>query len=241
MFALLLMVVEVFARGPMAAYTWKTREDGVIVVREAGAPDDRILTLSGPNAEGMEAVEARWGDLCRRKGQPHGIPDGWLQAMIWRESGGNPKARNPERLPGPEDDGVGLGQITATALKGWHTIQELEDPDVNVEIMAGFVEALMKRYGRDFPRVAAAYNAGSVHPPYKGFENPWNMHCSPGHITAEVSALNYLLMRPMNEVDRSAVLAMVHATREEFLRHDFERSQTELPPSHPPPPTEPSA
>lgn len=228
MFALLVVVVELFsAGGPMKLYKWRTREDGAIVVQEAGDATDRVLTLSGPNAEGMEHVEARWGDLCRILGAKHGLPDGWLQAMIWRESGGNPKARNPERKPGSEDDGVGLGQITSAALKGGHSDAELEDPVVNVDIMAGYIAALAKRYGWDFPKVAAAYNAGSVHAPYKGFENPWNMHCSPGHITAEVSALNYFKLRPLSESDRAAVIALVHSTMDDFARHDFERSATE--------------
>jgi hypothetical protein len=235
MVALLVVVVEFFsAGGSMKAYTWRTREDGVVVVQEAGDATDRVLTLSGPNAEGIERVEARWGDLCRVIGAKYGLPDGWLQAMIWRESGGNPKARNPETSASREDDGVGLMQITSRGLKAGHSDVQLEDPETNVEIGAAFIASLVKRYGRDFPRIAAAYNAGSVHPPYRGFENPWNMHCTAGHITAEVSALNYHLLRGVfSDSERAQVLALVFATSDELARHDFEHGDTE-------PPTEPS-
>jgi hypothetical protein len=211
-------------------YTWRTRDDGVIAVRESPDGPETVLTLSGPNAEQLERVEAQWGDLCRRLGARHALPDGWLQAMIWRESGGHPKARNPESQPGTDDDGVGLMQITAAALKAGHTDAELEDPYTNVEIGAAFVAALAKRYGWDFPRVSAAYNAGSVRKPLPGFENPWAMHCTAGHITAEVSALNYYLLRPtLSEPEKQAVLSLVFATNEEIARHDFERGATEPP------------
>lgn len=212
-------------------YTWRTREDGVVVVRDGDGPE-QVLTLSGPNAEGLERVESHWGDLCRRIGEKYGLPDGWLQAMIWRESGGNPKARNPETSASREDDGVGLMQITDTSIKAGHSDVELEDPEVNVELGAAFIASLIRRYGRDFPRVSAAYNAGSVHPPYRGFENPWNMHCSAGHITAEVSALNYHILRGVvTEPERAQLLALVFATSDDLARHDFERGGTEPPES----------
>jgi len=229
---LTLLVVVALAKGATDMYTWTTRADGVVVVRDAGGAE-QIITLAGPNAAGMDHVEARWGDLCRRIGERHGIPDGWLQAMIWRESGGDPKARNPERLPGPEDDGIGLMQITSKALKAGHSDVELEDPALNIEIGASYVGSLIKRYGDDFPSVAAAYNAGSVRKPLPGFENPWGMHSSPGHITAEVSALNYYITRALflTDVERARVLSLVLATDDEILRHDLERGETEPPPT----------
>lgn len=210
-------------------YTWTTREDGVIVTRDTVTRGESVLTLSGPNAELLEQIEARWGDLCRRIGGRYGLRDGWLQAFIFQESGGNPNARNPERLPGPEDDGVGLGQITAADLKKGYTDEQLRDPEVNVEIMAHYMAKLVKTYGPDFPRISASYNAGSVHPPYRGFENPWGMHCWHGHITSEVSALNYYLQRPLPESDRNSILALVHSTFEDFSRHDFQRGRTDPP------------
>ena len=225
----LLVILEFLWGGNTQMYTWTTREDGVIVTRDAATGVESVLTLSGPNAELLEQIEARWGDLCRRKGAKYGLPDGWIQAGIFQESGGNPHARNPETKIGQEDDGVGLGQITSADLKRGYTDEQLQDPEINVDIMARYMAQLVQRYGRDFPAIAAAYNAGSVHAPYKGFTNPWGMHCTPGHITAEVSALNYYLQRPLAESDRNTILALVHSTIEDFARHDFERGHTEPP------------
>jgi hypothetical protein len=211
-------------------YTWRTREDGIIVVYDDGdLAMAKILTLSGPNAEGMEHVEARWGELCRRIGGRHGIRDGWIQAMIWRESGGNPQARNPETKPGNEDDGVGLLQITSGGLKAGHSDAELQDPETNIEIGAAFIASLVKRYGDDFPKVSAAFNAGSVRAPLRGFENPWGMMQTSGHVTAEVCALNYYLQRSVSDADRASTLALVYATTQDILQHDFERGETEPP------------
>lgn len=216
-------------------YTWGTRDDGVIVVKEDGAGDERVLTLSGPNAELMERVEARWGDLCRRIGGRYGIPDGYLQAMIWRESGGNEHARNPETKPGTDDDGVGLMQITAWSLKEGLSPEQLEDPEVNVDIGARYLALLIRRYGHDFPKLAAAYNAGSVRAPLKGYENPWGLMSSAGHVTAEVCALNYHRLRPLSPSDREATLALVYSTTQEILAHDFVRGDTDEPPDTEPP------
>lgn len=210
-------------------YTWRTREDGVIVTTDTVTGVESVLTLSGPNAELMEKIEARWGDLCRRKAAPFGLHDGWCQSFIFQESGGDEHARNRERLPGIEDDGVGLGQITAADLKKGFSDQQLQDPETNVGIMVHYMAALVHRYGPDFPKISAAYNAGSVRPPARGFANPWGMHCTAGHITAEVSALNYYLMRPLSESDRQAVLAVVHNTLWDFALHDLERGRTEPP------------
>jgi hypothetical protein len=212
--------IHLLSRGA-GMYTWVTREDGVIVVRDGDGPE-QILTLSGPNGDLMERIEARWGDPCRRIGGRYGLRDGRLQAMIFRESGGNEHARS-------DDGGVGLGQITSRQLKGGFTDEQLEDPELNLEIMAKYVAHLTKIYGDDFPLISAAYNAGSVHPPYRGFENPWGLHCTRGHITAEVSALNYFLLRPLPAADRSEILAMVFSSNDDFLRHDLERGSTERP------------
>jgi hypothetical protein len=213
-------------------YTWRKRDDGVIVVREGTGPE-QILTLSGPAADLMDRVEAQWGDLCRKVAPRYGIRDGVCQSMIRQESRGNAKARNPEKKPTIDDDGVGLMQITNAALKSGHTDAQLEDPEVNITIGCSYLAELYRRYGDDFPKIAAAYNAGGIYRPRPGFENPWGMHSSPGHITSEVSALNYYLLRPLPEADRASILALVFQTETEFLMHDFARGDSD----EGPPPT----
>jgi hypothetical protein len=130
----------------------------------------------------------------------------WLIAMAYQESGFNERAVNPEVKVGPEDDGVGLFQITHPSLKGrklvngrWeggYTDEQLKDPQLNTTIAARYILDLTKRYGNNFPKISAAFNAGSVRPSDK---NPWGMHCTGNHITYEVAALNYTILRGVEE------------------------------------------
>lgn len=164
---------------------------------------------------GMDAVEARWGALCLEVAARHQLPNGWLQAMIWRESGGNPRAfrqeRNPDGTPiispnGRPLTGVGLLQITSPALKGGRTDEELFSPALNVELGARYVAELSGRpdIKGDFPRVSAAFNAGSVRASQR---NPWGMVMTTGHVQAEVCAYNYWLSKRMADESREAALA----------------------------------
>lgn len=168
----------------MARYKWRTEEDGTVVVTEPPAVIDVVLKLEGVQEQAMARVEDNWGDMCREAAAGKGIPDGWLQAMIYRESGGNPMAfrREPNGWTG-----VGLLQITHPSLKRGEPDSEIFFPRTNLSIGADFVAGLMKRYGNDFPRIAAAFNAGSIR---ETDANPWGMHSTGNHITAEVSALN---------------------------------------------------
>jgi hypothetical protein len=190
--------------GLVILWGWRKREDGFWVVWDLPDGPERVMMVTAEMAKGVDYVERTWGELDRRIGAEFGLPDGWLQAHEWRESGGNPKARNPEGTPDPGNDGIGLFQITHPSLKGRHknadgiwlggySDLELQDPERNTRIAARYMRDLIKTYGFDFPRVSAAFNAGSVHPPLHGAENPWNMHQTSGHVTSEVSAYNYWL------------------------------------------------
>lgn len=213
----------------------------MVVIQDGGA--ERALTLVGDEAALVDKVEKNWGGLCRVYGEAYGIPDGWLQAMIFRESGGNPNAflREPNGWTG-----VGLLQITYPALKGakkvkgddgkerWVgglTDQQLFAPAKNLEIGAKYVGQHMKTYGNDFPRVAAAYNAGSAKPPMnKAHENPWWLHSTGSHISKEVAALNYWIVKYRHRADESiqqpVLISLVDLAREE---DDLARRDTEPP------------
>lgn len=168
----------------MARYRWRTEEDGTVIVTEPPAVIDVVLRLEGAQESAIARVEDNWGDMCREAIAGKGIPDGWLQAMIYRESGGNPMAfrREPNGWTG-----VGLLQITHPSLKKGAPDSEVFYPRANLEIGAVHIAGLIKRYGADFPRIAAAFNAGSVR---DSDANPWGMVSTGNHVTAEVSALN---------------------------------------------------
>ena len=137
----------------------------------------------------VRAVEERWGPLCREIGAKYLLPDGWLQAMIWRESGGNQWARNREGTDDSRDDGIGLLQITSKALKGNWTDPQLFEPRRNIEIGAKYISwlASLGSIKGDFPKVAAAFNAGSVR---DSSRNRWGMVSTGNHVDEEVRALN---------------------------------------------------
>ncbi len=214
-------------------YTWRTAPDGRIVVSDGGGPEFIPSYHPGsPDASLVERVEARWGDLCRRIAGRHGLADGWTQSHIKRESKGDPRARNPEKKPGVEDDGVGLLQITNPALKAAYTDEQLQDPEINLEIGCGFLASLVRRYGPNFPRICAAFNAGGIYPPHPGEVTRWGMHAAPGHIDEEVRSLNYYLERGMSEAERVAPLQLSDAERAEILARVLEAERLGLDEDH---------
>jgi len=200
---------------------WRRRdEDGMIVTWDLPNGAEHVPMLATELREGLDRVEQQWGELCRDVAIRHEIPEGWLQSMIWRESGGNPKALRHETdkegkqivVKGRPLTGVGLMQITSNALKKAWTDAELMGPKLNVEIGATYVANLASRVetqgadGKpDFARIAAAFNAGSVRP---STMNEWGMVMTRGHVSAEVAAYNYWLSTRMAEEQKVAALAM---------------------------------
>ncbi len=171
-------------------YTWRTDDRGRIHVKENGI---EWMPYPGPEVKArLEAIIARRSDMFREIGGRHGVHWAWLIAMDWRESNDNPGAVNQEDPKNPNDNGIGLFQITNRSLKGDHTDEQLKDPQLNTEIAAKYIADLSKRYNGDFVRVSCAFNAGSCRPDPT---NKWNLHVTPGHIDAEVMALNYVLSR----------------------------------------------
>lgn len=189
-------------------YTWTTREDGAILV-----DGDKLLTLPAPGDSALARIEAEWGDICARCAKRYVFRNGWLQAMIYRESVGKERAYRQERMQdgtaivrnGRPLTGIGLLQITDPGLKGGYTDEELYDPHLNIDIGAHYVRSLFTRYGDDFPRISAAFNAGSAR---KGPE-PWGLFATAGHVDAEVRALNTWCSLPLSESDKAEVLSHV--------------------------------
>lgn len=189
--------------------TWRTDSYGRVRVT-----DDGIEWMPFPSAASQNALEdgiAKWGTLFSdevAKSPVAQAPIGaltytrlmaWLFAMAKRESGFHERARNNEGTPeNPRDDGIGLFQITSRQLKGNYTDEELFDPALNTRVAIAYILALVHLYGTDFPRISAAFNAGSPRPDPK---SPWNLHATGNHIDEEVESLNHVLSRraPMVE------------------------------------------
>lgn len=189
------------------AYQWTTElPSGLIVVtKEDGS--QFVPTLTAARAVNMDRVYDRWGPMVRRLSNAYGLPRWqWGAAMIYQESLGNERAFRQERHAdgtpivsqpsGRPLTGVGLMQITSEALKGHYTDEQLYDPELNIRIGLSYIRNLYNRYGDDFPKLSAAFNAGSVRPSDK---NPWGMYCYGSHVDSEVSAMNYAILRELDE------------------------------------------
>lgn len=201
---------------PTPTIGWRKNEDGMIVTWDLPNGAECAPMPAEAQHAAMDAVEARWGALCRESGERHQLPDGWLQAMIWRESLGNPKAFRQERhkdgtpIVSPNGrplTGVGLMQITSPALKGQRTDAELMSPALNIEIGAKYLAEIAARpdVKGDFARASATFNAGSVQP---SKDNPWGMRSTGNHVQAEVCAYNYFVSLKLADEQRTAALAV---------------------------------
>lgn len=192
----------------------------MVITEPPAFVDERAPVLDAERAKLVAEIETRWGAICQEKAKTFNIPDGWLQAMIYRESGGNPLAINRE----PNGwTGIGLLQITHPSLKGAQRVtidgkvkwvnprpdSEFYYPPTNLHVGAKYVKELISRYGRDFPKVAAAFNAGSV---MESQQNPWGMVSSGNHISEEVAALNTWLLARAKQLNLTVARTLMDLT-----------------------------
>lgn len=192
-------------------YTWRYDDRGRVHVQENGV---EWMPYPGPETKArLEAIIARRSDMFRAIGDRYGVHWAILIAMDWRESNDNPTAVNQEDPKNPNDNGIGLFQITSKSLKGSHSDEQLKDPQLNTEIAAKYIADLQKSYPDDAVKVFCAFNAGSCRPDPM---SKWNLHASPGHIDAEVMALNYVLSRdaPLVEAPQIDLVAADEPPRE---------------------------
>ncbi len=199
---------------------WRTEPTGLIVVTRDDWSEFVPMLLGEPRVA-MDGILERWGPICRAEAEKRSLDWRWMAAMIYRESGGDPKAfrREPNGWTG-----IGLLQLTHPAVKGPHSDEALFDPELNVRVATQHTYGLKKRYGNNFPQICAAYNAGSARPPSPGHENAWNLHCTRGHIDACVSSLNYAVTREIEISEMPPVplfdLTEVARDADDAARHD---------------------
>jgi soluble lytic murein transglycosylase-like protein len=184
---------------PCVMYTWREIDSRLIVVSADGGPEF-VPTLSGARAKEMDHVETLWQPLAVEVSAQVDVPFQVTLAMIFQESRGNERAfrREPNGMTG-----IGLMQITHPSLKHGYSDDTLFDPKINVSIGVNYVASLIKRYGRDWPKIFAAFNAGSVRTSIK---NQWGMVCTGNHVDAEVAAYNYQIQQYLEIADRAAAL-----------------------------------
>ncbi|PID56443.1 hypothetical protein CSB45_11360 [candidate division KSB3 bacterium] len=114
----------------------------------------------------------------------------------------NPYYKAPRRI----SSSYGLMQImytTAYAVGFRGTPEDLYDPAVNIDAGAAYMASAfqVRQHGWDPPKIACAYNAGSVRPTA---QNRWGMYYHPGHLDRWIPSYNAAL-KILKETDSSSV------------------------------------
>lgn len=124
----------------------------------------------------MPEKVSRWRDLIYNKAMKYNIPPALIVAVMWQESGGDPKA-------GSYADAFGLMQLilsTAKSMAGRSVSKDelLSNPDLNVDLGAKLLSQLYKQYNGNLPHILGSYNAGG---PYcgTGKKYPSGEPCAP--------------------------------------------------------------
>lgn len=167
---------------PCGGKRWRTLSDGRIEVEGEGVPS---YPPGSPQYAYMTCCWQRWGGLIRGAAAKYGVPVSWIVAIMSQETGlWCPKGGLTQEAIVSGDGGYGLMQIqNSTAPSCGGTPRDMLEPARNIDCGAQVLQRQMKRYGRDLPAVAAAYNAGSVR--CNVGRNVWSLHSTgdyPGNV-----------------------------------------------------------
>ena len=168
-------------------YLWETKPDGRVLVSASGDIADLTLRELGAANQYTAKVDS-WSSLARRAAKVHQVPVSWLLAVIYAESGGDPKAESPKGA-------IGLMQV----VPKYHQTNRVAmfNPKQNVLKGASIYRRLMT-LGLDLPQAASGYNAGLVaetQKPHTSSKSPWGLREDPGYIDRVVRANNWYIRR----------------------------------------------
>jgi soluble lytic murein transglycosylase-like protein len=127
--------------------------DALIEAASAGAAasSDTVATAAAALEEQIVAADVPYGPLIAVTARRHGIPVALFTALVWHESGFNPKARSKAGARGLTQ----LMPATARELG----VRKIYDPAQNLDGGARYLRAQLLRFRR-VDWALAAYNAG---------------------------------------------------------------------------------
>ncbi len=138
-----------------------------VAVEPTPEPEVQLLFVRG-----QKAPETPYGELIFAAAQRRGLNPDLVAAMVRVESAFRADATSPKGARGL------MQLMPATAERFGVSVDELADPERNLEAGTRYLRWLLERFGEDPPRVLAAYNAGegSVDryggiPPYRETQN----------------------------------------------------------------------
>lgn len=119
----------------------------------------------------LVAAWEKYGAMLQSASKTYDIPLPWLVGILMAESKGNPKACSPcsickeslcESAGGLSCCAFGLMQMIGPTARAYGTTPAdiLADPATAIFAASELIVDLEEKYGRDLPRIAAAYNGG---------------------------------------------------------------------------------
>ena len=184
---------------------WRVTEKGIEVKGKGLLESSKYTKRSGE-------IWQKYQGAIRTASEKYSVPIPVIIATISTESSGDAKAyrheaafyrryiknksqwkNNPyHHSPRRISSSYGLMQImytTAYSVGFRGEPEDLYDPTVNVDAGSAYIASAfqIKQHGWDPPKIACAYNAGSVRPTSK---NLWGMHYHPGHLDRWIPAYN---------------------------------------------------
>jgi soluble lytic murein transglycosylase-like protein len=125
-------------------------------VSPTATPVQMAQTMNKDPFMGLNQVKPPPGisDLVLKSSQETGLSPALLAAILWNESGYNPKAKNGTSTSRDR----GIAQINSKAFPNI-TDAQAEDPNFAVPFMAKTIKGYMDK-GRTLPEAIAAYNVG---------------------------------------------------------------------------------
>lgn len=158
-------------------------EDGVswALTPQGISVEDALASGTAGEPTTVRNIWTRYGELCSQYAKRYGVPVELIVATIAAESGGDQNARLAE--PQINDESVGLMQTlvkTARGALGQRDIQadHLLKPELSIEAGTAYIAQQRGTTHFDPPKVAAAYNAGSLRRDL-GVGNRWKLLCYP--------------------------------------------------------------
>ncbi|MBS0878390.1 MULTISPECIES: lytic transglycosylase domain-containing protein [unclassified Tatumella] len=110
---------------------------------------------SGPWQNYQQSAPQQGADVVSATEQKYGIPSGLLNAVISKESSGNPNAVSPKGA-------IGLGQVMPETAKGmgYNPERLKSDPDMQVDAAGKYLGQMLRQNGGDVTSALASYNWG---------------------------------------------------------------------------------
>jgi soluble lytic murein transglycosylase-like protein len=182
---------------PVQVIQYLTEPDGKIIIQTTPAGAWGAPRLTEKALPSFRAMVKNWGEFAEEASRDYRVPLSWIYAVMWSESGGDPKAESPAGA-------LGLMQVMPMHFK---TGENPLDPRTNLRRGASLLESARAK-GPDLVQSASIYNAGSP-PDGKGpwtneiwlahGRNPslttrWGFAAEPAYLDHVVAALNSYLI-----------------------------------------------